>query len=389
VNAIDPNADQYNNEMYFIPGDIAAATATIGYAISGTTSSGYWDCAAACTNNFYLSCTTEDYGSSNQIFGLGWFCYSDFAYPASLGGFYYDGESLHSSHPNSQLEGTQSSSRVFFVSESGQPDGAYVNIKSGTADETLITSGEQQNAMDKYGDVEQMPASFIAKGSDPDVSASGSNVCVVYVADGNVVCSRSTCTAVYDPAFSWQTVTVATGASTPAVYMQGNNVYCAYVKGGNLYYTVSQDGGATWGTPTQKNDVAGTVIADPGSVAVGKSGIVFVDNRDANYDIYFQAAKGAAAPEIAIGAITGGIGVSAVIKNSGDAAATNVAWSIAASGTVFVGKSAAGTIATLAPGASTTVKIGFMLGFGAITVTVTADTATASKDFKLLLFFVK
>jgi hypothetical protein len=81
------------------------------------------------------------------------------------------------------------------------------------------------------------------------------------------------------------------------------------------------------------------------------------------------------------------MGVSAIIKNVGDAAAENFAWSIKTDGTVFVGKEKSGT-ATLQPGASTTVKTGLMLGIGAITITVTADTATKTAEAKLLLFFV-
>ena len=75
------------------------------------------------------------------------------------------------------------------------------------------------------------------------------------------------------------------------------------------------------------------------------------------------------------------MGVSAVLKNTGKADATNFAWSIKSDGTVFVGKEKAGT-ATLAAGASTTIKTGFMLGIGAITITVTADTAVKTAEAK-------
>jgi len=387
--AVDPNAEMYNNEMYFIPGNIAAGGDALGYAISGTSSSGYLYCAVTHTNDYFQSITTEDYGGDlEQIYGLGWFMYPDFAYPAAIGGYYYDGNSLIRIAPVSELEADYNANRWFIVAESGAGEAQQICIKSGTTDKALIDSGEQQNAMDKYGDIEQMPGEFLGLGTDPDVSGSGSNVVVVFVRDGNVLCSRSSCVGTYEPEFSWQTTTVETGASTPAVYMQGNNVYVAYVKNGNLYYEVSEDGGATFGEAQQKNDQAGTVVAMPGAVDVCKLGIAFVDNRNGNNDIYFAEAKGAAAPEIAIGAITGGIGVSAVIKNDGNAAATDVDWSITTEGTVFIGKEKSGTIATLNPGDEVTIKTGLMLGFGAITVTVKADTATKSQDFKLLLIFV-
>jgi len=390
LSAVDPNADMYNEEMYLCPGDIAASTEMNGYAISGTTSTGYLYGACTCTPDYFLSATTEDYPGYESIFGLGWFTSPDWAYPPALGGFYYDGQSVFPCAPVANLEMDFNANRVFLAFESTVNEvGTQVAIKSGSADKALIDSGEQQNGMDKYGDVEQMPGVFLGFGTDPDVSGSGSNVAVVFVQEGNVVCMRSSCGALYEPEFSWQTSTVDTGASAPSVYMQGNNVYCAYVKSGNLLYKVSTDGGATWGAAQQKNDQDGTVVAEPGSVDVCKLGIAFTDNRNGNKDIYFAAAKGAAAPEIAIGAMKGGIGVSAVIMNNGDAAATNVAWTITTAGTVFIGKEKSGTIATLNPGDEVTIKSGLMLGFGAITVTVKAGTATKSQDFKLLLILVQ
>ncbi len=73
-----------------------------------------------------------------------------------------------------------------------------------------------------------------------------------------------------------------------------------------------------------------------------------------------------------------------MIKNIGTAAAENFAWSIKSDGTVFVGKEKSGT-ATLAPGASTTISTGFMLGFGAITITVKADTRKLEKKKGIFL----
>jgi Peptidase family C25/Propeptide_C25 len=92
-------------------------------------------------------------------------------------------------------------------------------------------------------------------------------------------------------------------------------------------------------------------------------------------------------PKIVIESITGGIGVSAVIKNIGNATAGNFDWSIASDGLIFTGKEKTGT-ATLAPGDSITINTGLILGFGTITITITADTATKTTSAKLLLFFV-
>jgi hypothetical protein len=172
--------------------------------------------------------------------------------------------------------------------------------------------------------------------------------------------------------------------------MQGNNVYCAYVKGGNLYLKVSEDGGVTWGAADQKNDVDGTVVAEKGAVAICKGGIAFTDKRNGNYDIYYAPYVAKPTPQMVIASISGGFGVTAVIKNIGDAPTENFPWSITLKSTIFPdarGKN--GTISSLIPGASLTIKTGLMVGFGAVTVIVTADTETASKDFKLLLIFFK
>ena len=387
LNMIDPQADMYNNEMAFIPGNIASGGDASWYGISGTGSTNYVWAACACTSNFFYSVQTYD-GNDPQIFGLGIFTYPDFAYPPGVGGFYYDAESLHVSHPSTQVEMSSNANHLFLVSESGVDGGPKITIKTNVADETLITSGEQQNGMDKYADIEQWVGSYIDVGKDPDVSGSGSKVAVAYQsATGDIKCAVSSSAAGYDPAFSWSITTVDTGGSSPAVYMQGNNVYCAYVKGGNLYMKTSSDGGATWGAADKKNDVDGKVVGDPGSVDLANGACVWVDNRNGNEDIYFAAGGGGATANVVVDSISGGMGVSAVLKNTGKADATNFAWSIKTDGTVFVGKEKSGT-ATLAAGASTTVKTGLMLGIGAITITVTADTATKTATAKLLLFLV-
>jgi hypothetical protein len=108
------------------------------------------------------------------------------------------------------------------------------------------------------------------------------------VQDGTIKCSYSTCAAeTYETGFSWQVSTVESSASDPTIFMQGSTVYCAYVKSGNLYLKISKDNGAIWGTAEKMNDVDGKVIATPGSIDVGKGGIVFSDNRNGKSHIYF------------------------------------------------------------------------------------------------------
>ena len=89
-----------------------------------------------------------------------------------------------------------------------------------------------------------------------------------------------------------------------------------------------------------------------------------------------------ALPHIEIGAITGGFGITAVIKNTGGADASNVTWSISLDGgLVLRGRGTTGNISTISPGSGPKVKTGFVFGFGSVDILVTAGevekTATA------------
>jgi hypothetical protein len=89
-----------------------------------------------------------------------------------------------------------------------------------------------------------------------------------------------------------------------------------------------------------------------------------------------------ALPRIEIGAITGGFGITAVIKNTGGADASNVTWSISLDGgLVLRGRGTTGNFSTISPGSSLKAKTGFVFGFGSVDILVTAGevekTATA------------
>jgi len=86
--------------------------------------------------------------------------------------------------------------------------------------------------------------------------------------------------------------------------------------------------------------------------------------------------------------IAGGFGVNVVIKNDGDAEATSVDWSISLEGgSILFGRNKTGTIPSLAPGASETVK-SLVFGFGKPTITVTAADKMKEKSALVILFVV-
>jgi len=103
--------------------------------------------------------------------------------------------------------------------------------------------------------------------------------------------------------------------------------------------------------------------------------------------------EGAPNAALTIGNIKGPIGVSADIKNTqADVAAQNVAWTMTVSGK-SINKTADDTFASIAGGASETVKSGMIFGFGKVIITITAtadnaDTVSVSKTAFVLLFLV-
>lgn len=371
---LDPFAEAYNNEMSFIPGDIINAQEASWYGVSGQSSSDYYYCACANTDNFFLTLTTEDGYGFDNLFGLGYWTYPDFEHPAGMGGYYYDGQSEHVSAPAYELEIDSSGARILIVCETRLEGGTQITMKSTVTDEALLTSGEQQNGMDKWSDPEQFPGEYIAFGTDPDVSSSGTDCAVVFVDGGDVKCAYSSFSGTeYDPGFSWQFSTIDAGA-TPSVYMTGSEVQVAYAKDGNCYKAVSHDKGATWDTPVQVNQVDGGVISDPGSIDITEIGIVWTDNRDGQLDIYTAGAPDI--PIIEVASISGGFGITATINNVGTADGVDVPCTITIDAPLMIlGGEKTDTI-NVPMGGSATLKSGLIFGFGGATITVKAGDST-------------
>jgi len=171
---------------------------------------------------------------------------------------------------------------------------------------------------------------------------------------------------------------------------------CTFVMNETLYKSISKDGGATWSEP---GEISGDAVEEYKTADIcdyGTQALFEFDNGD-DVDIWLENDLGAPPPVpiLEIASLSGGIGVSAVIKNIGNSDATNVNWSITVKGGIlgFIRKTVDGIIPTLAVDEeSDPLETGLLLGLGSIDVTVTAicdegSSATNSTDGWQIIIF--
>lgn len=145
-------------------------------------------------------------------------------------------------------------------------------------------------------DIEFTPwQEYVALGTNPSIEAyedGGSvDVSVVYTNGGNVECVYSD-----DDGENWAGPVIVSAGEYPALRAIGTTLYCAYIYDGDLYLKTSDNGGMTWSTAEQINDVAGTVVAEENSVDIHLGGIVWLDDRGGDLDIYWDSFDVGSAP---------------------------------------------------------------------------------------------
>jgi hypothetical protein len=192
-----------------------------------------------------------------------------------------------------------------------------------------------------------------------------------------------------DAGTTWGTSYVATDGAVdelyPKIVSYGETATCTFIKNNDLYCAYTEDGGATWSTPEKVNDETGSVDTEYRNTDITNDGtVVWADTRSGNTDVYLDNVAGSpASPILTLGNFAaGGIGkVSILVKNTGDADATDVSVTLTVTGGILgrIDKTVTQDIASLTIGQEVTVTTeGLIFGFGAISLSATA-TCTAAQ----------
>ena len=165
--------------------------------------------------------------------------------------------------------------------------------------------------------------------------------------------------------------------------MSKNEAICTFLKDGDLYCSMTDDGGITWDSAVKINEDE-TVKEEFHAVDICEIGTAYADDEGiVNFNTLGSA------PIVTIDSISGGIGVSAIIENIGSADAADVSYSISITGGILgmVNKNIEDTIPTIEAGGQVTITSGFFIGLGPIEITVTANSAQETISAKQLIIY--
>lgn len=231
----------------------------------------------------------------------------------------------------------------------------------------------------------------------PSVAANNDNVVILAQTDANgqsdIICYYSN-----DKLSTLETSIVADSLDDdvfPEVRHAEDNTFVAtFVSNEVLYKTISEDGGMTWSEPEALDDV----VEEYKTAAITDFAAQALYQKQAGDDIdlwLVDPLYEISTPVLEITSISGGVGVSATVENTGIATANDVIFDIKVSGGLLglVSKQVQAPFATLDVGASETLETGMFFGIGPITIDVKASASNAGevteqKSGFLLGFFV-
>jgi len=241
-----------------------------------------------------------------------------------------------------------------------------------------------------HPDIKEKTINSVGNDTYLDIAALNDHVIIVSQRDGDVVAyySANALTTVNEQL-------IATGAFNPrVVFTSEGNATCTFIKDEKVYFSTTEDGGATWSTPEAINEPENQNVPEEfkGADVCGLGALW----QQSDGNIYF-ATIGSLPPILDISGITGGTKVSATISNTGGTAATNVKWTMEITGGILkrINKTYTDTILTLAPASPQTIQsTGLILGLGKITITISAvcdegASKQVSIEGKVFIFFIK
>ena len=207
-----------------------------------------------------------------------------------------------------------------------------------------------------------------------DISALNDNVIIVSERDGAIIAYYSN-----DGLNNINEVEIDSNGEQPRiVHTSADSAFVSYIKSGVLYTSVTEDGGATWTDPNENSEEGPVYSGD-----ICAFGALY----EAEQMIYFAPIQ-ASFPIIEIDSISGGIGVNAVIKNTGTGDAVDISYTISATGGILglINSEDSGMI-SIPAGGETTISLPMIIGLGSITVSVTAGLASSEVEGTQLLIF--
>jgi len=209
-----------------------------------------------------------------------------------------------------------------------------------------------------------------------DISALNENIIIISEREGSIVAYYSN-----DDLSTVNEVEIdANGAQPRIVHTSDQSAVCSFVKNGVVYTSYTEDGGVTWSTPIENSEESFI-----GSADICAFGALY----DSEETVFFAPIQ-VSMPIIEIDSISGGLGVTAVVKNTGTADAEDIEYSIVATGGLlgFVNSEASGTISVPA-GGDATINLPMFIGLGSVVITVNAGLASSEISATQLLVLTK
>ena len=222
---------------------------------------------------------------------------------------------------------------------------------------------------------------------NPDITADDGKICIVGNVDNggqNDIISYYSSTSGSMYSDFMVTDTPGDNEVFPSTSIVEGDAACSFIKNNNLYSTTLN--GSSWDSPVQINDEDGTVVEQYSGMNMGGPLVVWTDDRVDPSAVYFDYAIESAVPLIEIKSISGGLGATAVITNTGTAEALDLECSMTVTGGILglIDKEISETV-DIAIDEEISISTGIILGLGAIEVTVTAGSASDSKTGTQLL----